>query len=149
MGIVQVQIILKNATDVGDCKRGFIKAQEVREARVTVVVDTGAATLVINEDLRRQLGLEILGTKQVTLANNSKEMIKIAEPVEIHWKDRSMVCRPWVVSGNGAILLGAIPLEDMDLMVDPSRLELVGTHGDENIGYLLGVGNGGTDPAPR
>jgi hypothetical protein len=38
-----------------------------------------------------------------------------------------------VVSGDGKILLGAIPLEDMDLMVDPVRQELTGAHGDEPI----------------
>jgi hypothetical protein len=47
-----------------------------------------------------------------------------------------MTCRPWVVPGAKEVLLGAIPLEDMDLMVDPVRQQLVGVHGDEPGGFL-------------
>jgi hypothetical protein len=36
-----------------------------------------------------------------------------------------------VLQGAGEVLLGAIPLEDMDLIVDPARRELTGAHGDE------------------
>jgi len=55
---------------------------------------------------------------------------------EITLKNRSMICQPWVVSA-GRILLGAIPLENMDLIVDPGSQMLVGAHGDEEIGLLL------------
>jgi len=138
MGIVHAEITLKNAFDVGACKRGIIKEPEIRETVVQAVVDTGAMTLVINEQLRQQLGLGIVGTRQATLANNVKETVKIAETVEVHWKNRLMTCQPWVV-GSGKILLGAIPLENMDLIVDPAGQELVGAHGDEEIGLLISV----------
>jgi clan AA aspartic protease len=136
MGMVKTQITLKNVFDVQTCQLGSIKDQEIRQATITVLVDTGAATLVINENMCQQLGLGIRGTRQARLANNVEETVQIADPVEVHWKNRSMVCRPWVISGNGRILLGAIPLEDMDLMVDPTKQELVGAHGDEQIGDL-------------
>ena len=136
MGLVHAEITLKNAGDVTNVQRGFLKEPEVRETVVQAVVDTGAMTLVINEQLRQQLGLGIVGSKVATLANNVKETVKIAEPVDVHWKNRSMTCRPWVV-GSGRILLGAIPLENMDLIVDPSAQKLVGAHGEEQIGLLL------------
>jgi len=136
MGLVHAEITLKNAVDVGDCKRNLLKEPEIRQTKVRAVVDTGAMTLVINEQLRIKLGLEIVGTKQATLANNAKETVQIAEPVEVHWKNRSMTCQPWVVSA-GKILLGVIPLENMDLIVDPAGQELIGAHGDEEIGLLL------------
>jgi clan AA aspartic protease len=136
MGLVHAEITLKNAIDVGACKRGFIKEPEIRQTTVRAVVDTGAMTLVINEQMRQQLGLGIVGTKQATLANNAKETVQIAEAVEVHWKNRSMACQPWVV-GSGRILLGAIPLENMDLIVDPAGQELIGAHGDEEVGMLL------------
>jgi clan AA aspartic protease len=137
MGFVHAEITLKNAIDVGTCERGFINEQKIRQTTVTVTVDTGAATLVINEKLCQQLGLGIRKEREVRLANNATETVKIAEPVQIHWKNRSMVCEPWVIPGGGNILLGAIPLEDMDLIVDPKHQELVGAHGDEQIGTLL------------
>ena len=136
MGLVHAEITLKNAGDVISVRRGSIKEPEVRQATVQATVDTGAMTLVINEQLRRQLGLGIVGRKQATLANNAKETVQIAEPVDVHWKNRSMTCRPWVV-GSGRILLGAIPLENMDLIVDPAGQELVGAHGEEEVGLLL------------
>jgi clan AA aspartic protease len=136
MGIVHAEITLKNVKDKMKAEVGYIKEPEIRQTTIQAVVDTGAMTLVINEQLRQQLGLEVVGAKVATLANNVKETVKIAETVEVRWKNRSMTCQPWVV-GSGRILLGAIPLENMDLMVDPGSQELVGAHGEEEVGLLL------------
>jgi len=136
MGLVHAEITLKNIKDKVKAEIGYIKEAEIRQTVVKAVVDTGAMTLVINEKLRRQLGLGVKGTQEATLADNTKKMIKIAEPVEVHWKNRSMTCQPWVVS-SGRILLGAIPLENMDLMVDPVSQTLVGAHGEKEVGLLL------------
>jgi len=136
MGIVQEEITLKNVKDKMKAEEGYIKEFEVRQTTVQAVVDTGAMNLVINEQLRQQLGLGLAGERQVTLADSTKKTVKIAETVEIHWKNRSMICQPWVVSA-GRILLGVIPLEYMDLMVDPNNQKLVGVHGDEEVGLLL------------
>jgi len=136
MGIVQAEITLKNIRDKMKAEEGYIKEPEVRQTTVQAVVDTGAMTLVINEQLRQQLGLEVVGEKQARMADNTRRTVKIAEPVGVHWKNRSMTCQPWVVN-EGRILLGAIPLENMDLMVDPGNQELVGVHGDEEVGLLL------------
>jgi len=136
MGLVHAEISLKNVKDKMKAEEGYIKEPEIRQTTVQAVVDTGAMTLVINEQLRQQLGLEVVGSKVATLANNVKETVKIAEPVEVRWKNRSMTCQPWVV-GSGRVLLGAIPLENMDLMVDPGSQELVGVHGEEEVGLLL------------
>ena len=137
MGTVYAEITLKNSGDVINVRRGFMKKQEIRQTTVKALVDTGAATLVINENVRQELGLEIEGEKKVTLANATSEICKIAEPVEVHWKNRKMTCQPWVFSGKGTVLLGAIPLENMDLAVDMQRQELVGAHGDEEIGIVM------------
>jgi len=136
MGIVQAEITLKNLKDKMKAEEGIIKTPDVRQTTIQAVVDTGAMTLVINEKLRQELGLGVVGEKQATMADNSKSTVKIAEPVEVHWKNRSMTCQPWVVN-VGRNLLGAIPLENMDLMVDPGSQTLVGAHGDEEVGLLL------------
>jgi len=135
MGLVQAEITLKNIRDKIMAKEGYIKEPEIRQTTVKAVVDTGAVTLVIDEQLRQQLGLGVVGARQATLADNTRKTVKIAEAVEVHWKNRSMTCQPWVVS-EGRTLLGAIPLENMDLMVDPRGQELVGAHGDKEE-YLL------------
>ena len=138
MGLVRTEITLKNIKDKMKAEIGYIKEPEIRQTVVQAVVDTGAMTLVINEKLRRQLGLGVVGTREATLADNTKKTVKIAEAVELHWNNRFMTCNPWVV-GSGNILLGVIPLEHMDLMVDPVSQTLLGAHGEKEVGLLVGI----------
>ena len=136
MGIVEAEITLKNAGDVINVGRGIIPEGQVRQITVQSVVDTGAATLIINEKVCQMLGLQTRGIKQARMANDTREAVRIVETVEVHWKNRSMTCQPWVIDDSTEILLGAIPLEDMDLIIDPSKQELAGAHGEEMIGIL-------------
>ena len=130
MGTVYAEITLKNAGDFIRVKEGLIIEQNVRKAKISAVVDTGAMTLVISEAVCEELGLEIQEQKVATLANNTKEICKVTEPVEIQWKNRRTSCEAMVIPGAETVLLGAIPLEGMDLMVNPVNLELVGVHGE-------------------
>ena len=136
MGTVFADITLKNVKDIHKADIGLITDDEIRQSTAKAIADTGAISLVINEELQQELGLEITGEREATFANNTKEMVKIAGLVEVHWKNRSMVCHPLVASANGPVLLGAIPLEGMDLIVDPVRQELTGAHGDEIVYFL-------------
>ena len=136
MGTVYADITLANVGDRVRIKEGILPEQDIREIKVRAVVDTGAVTMAISEAIREKLGLEVLEITEATLANKEKVICKIAEPIQIRWKRRRSVCRPWVIPGAENILLGAIPLEDMDLMVDPRNLELVGRHGEEQVGEL-------------
>jgi len=137
MGLVYEEITLKNIYDMADYEDGLIKESEIRQITVQALVDTGASTLVINEEIREKLGLKIKGKRYATLANSKKEVCKKTDAVEIIWKDRSSTIPALVVPGNGKVLLGAIPLEDMDLIVDPSRQVLVHAHGDEILTYIM------------
>jgi clan AA aspartic protease len=137
MGHVFADITLKNAGDVNEVRRGHTAAQEVRETAVRAMVDTGAGSLVINEWVQARLGLEVVGLRRVTLGNNTKEICKVTEPVEVHWKDRQTTCPALVIPGDGSVLLGVIPLEDMDLVVDPTKQQLAGAHGDEVISLVM------------
>jgi clan AA aspartic protease len=136
VGQVFTEITLKNAGDVTLTEHGYKQEQDIRQATVDILVDTGAGTLVITEALQQELGLKTRKKRPVRMANNVPVNVQETEPVEVHWKDRSMVCRPWVVSGAQQALLGLIPLEDMDLMVDPNGREVVGAHGREAVGIM-------------
>jgi hypothetical protein len=61
----------------------------------------------------------------------------ITEPVEIHWQNRHSVCEAVVLPSASEVLLGAIPLEDMDLVIHPATQQLVGAHGDEVVAYAM------------
>ena len=139
MGMVYADIILKNANDVINAGNGLIEDREIRETAVRALVDTGATTLIISEEIREKLGLKVKGLKKVKMANEAKETARITEPVDIIWKGRETSCRALALSGWGEVLLGAIPLEDMDLIVDPVNLELAGAHGDDIVMHLVGV----------
>ena len=136
MGLIYTDIILKNAGDGIRVQCGLIKENEIRQVSVQALVDTGSGTLVINEEICQKLGLEIKGLRRASFANDNKEVCKLTEPVEIYWKDRYTACSALVVSGASEVLLGAIPLEGMDLMINPAKHELVGAHGDEVVCYV-------------
>jgi clan AA aspartic protease len=131
VSIVHTEITLKNAVDEAIVADGIVKDHEVRQTTVQALVDTGAWTLVINEDLRKKLGIRITGTGSGTLADGTEGSYHVAGPVEVIWKDRKVNCDALVLPNADEVLLGAIPLEALDLTVNPRREEVVGAHGDQ------------------
>jgi clan AA aspartic protease len=136
MGTFREEITLENIIDRGFANRGYIKESEIRTLKVEAMPDTGAWTLVINEDVRQKLGLTIKETSESTLADGKTATYEVTESVEIRWKDRSIALPAVVVPDAKDILLGALPLEAMDLMVDPVHERLVGVHGDQPLHVL-------------
>ena len=133
MGLVKAEITLKNTGDITDAQRGYIKEPEIRQTTVTAMVDTGAATLVINEAIRRQLGLNLQDIYVAELADGSVQTYNKTEAVQIQWKNRDALCRAILIPNASDVLLGAIPLEEMDLIINPLKQELIGAHGDQAI----------------
>ena len=130
MGLVHTEITIINVADDIRVKDGHITAQEIRQKTVTALVDTGAWTLVINEATRKELGINFSGKSPGILANGEKDEYDMAGPVEVKWKDRRVICEALILPDADDILLGAIPLEAMDLTINPKR-ELIGKHGDQ------------------
>ena len=133
MGHVNTQITLKNIKDVFKAEAGIIQEPEIRKATIDVMVDTGATMLVINEQLFEQLGLGVIGEREISLANDATEKCKLTDALEINWEDRSFTMPALVVKDASEYLLGVIPLEGMDLMVDTVNQRLVGAHGDRPV----------------
>jgi clan AA aspartic protease len=133
MGLVHTKITLKNSSDVILARNGAIAETGIRAVMVEALVDTGAATIVINEELCQKLGLVIERTSMAMLADGTAKEYQVTEPVRILWEDREMTCPAMLLKGAKETLLGAIPLEGMDLMVSPSEQKVVGAHGDKPI----------------
>ena len=129
MSVVYTEITLKNEGDIVLAKRGYIKEDKVRQMTVQAIVDTGAWTMVINEETRDKLGLLDQGLGEARLADGQEDEYPMAGPLEIWWKNRRFTCDALVIPDAPDILLGALPLEGMDLTINPFR-ELVGVHGD-------------------
>ncbi len=86
---------------------------------VTALVDTGAITLCIPEHVALQLHLSELERREVTTAEGRHVSVPYVGPVQVSFGNRSCFTGALVL-GDG-VLLGAIPLEDMDLVIDPRR----------------------------
>lgn len=137
MGTFMEEITLENIIDRADAERGRINESQVRTLKVEAMPDTGAWTLVINEEIREKLGLDIENEVRSTLADGTAVKYPLTKPVKIQWKNRS-TCLPAVVIANAKkVLLGALPLEGMDLIVDPVRQTLAGAHGEQAMYYIL------------
>jgi predicted aspartyl protease len=131
MGEVKETLTLVNAGDATMARRGIIKESEVRQVTVDAIIDTGAGPLVITEALRQRLGLEIEREDSVFLAGKVPQKCIIAELVRIIWRDRYTHSSPIVLPNGDDTLLGVIPLEDMDLLVNPVERCLAGVHGSK------------------
>jgi len=137
MSIVYTEITLKNADDVAIVETGTIKDHVIRQKTIQATVDTGAWTLVINEALRKELGLRVSRRDFGTLADGTQSLYDMAGPVEVHWENRWLTCDALVLPGAKEVLLGAIPLEAMDLIVHPRTEKVVGAHGDQILHSIL------------
>ena len=133
MGTFTEEITLANAGDISAARNGFIPDREIRSLTVDAMPDTGAWTLVINEETRQKLGLAIVETVDSSLADGSTTQYGLTEPVEIRWKDRSISLQAVDIPDASGILLGALPLEGLDLYVDPVNQRLAGVHGDRRV----------------
>jgi clan AA aspartic protease len=133
MGTFTEEITLANARDIGNARDGLVPDTKIRMVTLDAMPDTGAWTLVINEEIRQKLGLGIVETVESSLADGSTTEYDLTEPVEIRWKDRRISQEAVVMPNACDILLGALPVEGMDLYVDPVNQRLAGVHGDRRI----------------
>src|SRR2546430_16770278 len=86
---------------------------ELQPIEVDALADTGSVHLCIPAHVQIQLGLEEITRKEATLADGGKKVVPYVGPVEIRFKNRVGFAGA-LVTGDEA-LLGAIPMEDMDL----------------------------------
>ena len=125
MGLVYAEIELINAVDLELARRYKIGEEEIKRVTVTILADSGSMHMCINESIREQLQLAIVDKKKGQLANGSIVEYDMAGPIEVRFKNRRCVLDAIVLPGESEPLLGAIPLEDMDILIDPLRRELI------------------------
>jgi clan AA aspartic protease len=111
VGLVNANIQLRNARNPA-----------LEPVEVEALADSGAVHLCIPEHVRLQLKLEALDSKEVTLADGSKRLVPYVGPLEIRFKNRVGFAGALVMGDQ--VLLGAIPMEDMDLVIVPKERRL-------------------------
>lgn len=124
VGLVYAEIELISGDDLALHRRGFIAEGEIKRMKINALVDSGSDMLVINDRIKEQLDLPVLEMQTARLADESETRVEVVGPVEVRFENRSTTVRALVFSGNVEPLLGVIPMEDMDVVVDPKRREL-------------------------
>lgn len=125
MGLVYAQIKLVNSDDKALHRRGYIPKDEIRQMEVTALVDSGAIMMVVNENIKTQLGLSTINFQEAQLADGSLVELEIVGPLEVIFENRRSTCDAMVIPGDNEILLGAIPMEQMDVMIHPKENRLI------------------------
>ncbi len=125
MGLVYANIELIRGDDLALHRHGYIKEEEVKRITVNMLVDSGALMLTINERIRTQLDLKRVDMRSAELADGTVVKLEVVGPVEVRFANRRSSVDAMVLPGDVAPLLGAIPMEDMDVIVDPKQQRLI------------------------
>ncbi|MBI2353584.1 MAG: clan AA aspartic protease [Deltaproteobacteria bacterium] len=124
MGYVHAEIELSNPREPG------LKSMTAR-----AMVDTGALTLCIPEHVRLQLRLEEAEKREITTADGRKSLVSYVGPVMVRFQNRTAFVGALVLGDE--VLLGVVPMEDMDLVVSPARRKLMVNPESPNIPQAL------------
>jgi len=125
MGLIHAEIELINAEDIGLARKNYIGEDEIKKIRLDMLVDTGSYNLCINEEIQVQLQLPFVEKRSAYTADNRLIEMDVVGPVFVKFKNRTTSCLAMVLPGNSEPLIGAIPLEDMDVLIHPQRQELI------------------------
>ena len=93
--------------------------QDLTPLSAKALVDTGALMLRIPEHVALQLNLEAEATREVSVADGRSTTVPYVGPVKVAFEKR--FCYVGALVLGDEVLLGAVPMEDMDLVVNPSR----------------------------
>ena len=125
MGLVYADIELIRGDDLALLRHGVIAEDKVRRMKVGMLVDSGSYMLVINDHIKEQLALPVLDKQTARLADESEVKVEVVGPVEVRFENRRATVDAIVFPGNAEPLLGVIPMEDLDVVVDPRQQRLV------------------------
>ncbi|MBK8920827.1 MAG: clan AA aspartic protease [Saprospirales bacterium] len=119
MGRVYAEIEIIPTRDLILAAEGHLEESKIKKSTFRFVVDSGADYLCINEHIKNQLQLTVLEERVFELADGTEVRFEIAGPVDIRFGNRQATCRAVVLPGDTDPLLGAIPMEDLDVVIHP------------------------------
>jgi clan AA aspartic protease len=120
MGLVYSHITLSNPTK-----------SELKPIEVKCLAETGSTYLVLPQHIATQLQLQSLETREATTADGSLHTVPYAGPVRITFQNRN--CFVGALIMGDEVLLGAVPMEDMDLIVHPKLFKIAVNPESPNI----------------
>jgi predicted aspartyl protease len=135
MGRVLTEIKVQNIEDLYLVKRGALKEDQIRQVIIPdALVDTGATLLSLPTSVIRALGLDQTTTKRVT-SSIGQSQANIYEAVRLTIQDRFCAIDVLEVPDGVPALVGQLPLENLDFVVDPKAHQLIGNprHNGEHV----------------
>lgn len=125
MGLVYADIELINAEQLLLARRDIIDRDDVKQLHANMLVDSGSLYMCINESMQEYLQLPFITKRWSQLANSERQEYDLVGPVEVRFKNRICHASALVLPGNSEPLLGALPMEELDVLIHPQRQELV------------------------
>lgn len=135
MGRVLVTAKIENLEDLYAVNLGVLTADKVRSIEVTdALVDTGATGLMVPTRFIAQLGLRSYRTRQARTAGGSTT-IQVYGAVRLTIQGRDLTTDVMEVPDDLPVLIGQMPLEGLDFVVDPHGQRLIGNpdHGGQHM----------------
>jgi predicted aspartyl protease len=125
VGRFSVEFEIANNDDLALVRRGLLPPDQVRRETVRGVVDSGAAKLVLPQAIVERLGLPLGDPVKVRYADGRRARRREAKGVFVKLLGRDGTFTAIVEPRRETALLGAIVLEDLDLLVDPQNERVV------------------------
>ena len=138
MARVLTEATLENLMDLWEAERGLRPPDQVRRITVTdALVDTGATLLALPTRYIRLLGLTKKYSRRVT-STMGPGAVEVYGTVRLTIQGRDCPTDVMEVSDEVPVLIGQIPLEYLDFVVDPRSQRLIGNpaHGGEHVWEL-------------
>ncbi len=135
MGQVLVAARIENLYDVENHATGSILADRVRSVEVTdALVVTGATGLLLPKRFIQQLGLRHFRTRQARGIGGTVS-VPLYGAVRLTIDDRECAIDVGEIGDEFPVLIGQIPLESLDWVVDLKGHRLIGNpaHGGEHM----------------
>ncbi len=127
VGLIHTRVTLGNA-----------RRPEIEPIEVEALVDTGALHLCVPEHVALQLELDEFDRRELTFADGSKKLASYVGPLTVAVANRKGLSGAMVIGDE--VLLGAIPMEDMDLVVRPSTRDVGPNPKNPNIAVSVAKG---------
>lgn len=137
MGLVFAEIELISGDDLAFFRRGQLQEEQIHRCTVRAMVDSGATMLAIPEFVKRQLDLQKVTEIEAELADGSNLNLEVVGPVEVRFQNRRTSVEALVVPNSKTVLLGAMPMEGMDVLIDPKRERLVVNPESPDVARML------------
>lgn len=137
MGLVFAEIELLRSADLILVQEGYLEPDRIRRCTVRAMVDSGATMLAIPEFVRKQLDLRKIREIEAELADGSSVGLEVVGPVEVRFGNRSTTVDAIVTPNSTQVLLGAIPMEGMDVLIDPKQERLMVNPDSPDIAKMM------------